>query len=165
MRLKTSLILVALTLFAVASTASATIALADKAQGGCHLGAWDASLITDDNTRQLTLTLKLEGAKITGNFESSHLGNGAINNGSWVNNKLTITLETNHAPVTLTGALQNGKLAGEWDAGHMQENGRRRRNSLAPCSSLFALFRREGSLRALWASAVRTRLDPPADEL
>jgi len=22
--------------------------------------------------------------------------------------------------VTLTGALQNGKLAGEWDAGHMQ---------------------------------------------
>jgi hypothetical protein len=48
------------------------------------------------------------------------LGSGAINNGSWVNNKLTITVETSHAPLTLTGALQNGKLAGEWDAGHMQ---------------------------------------------
>jgi hypothetical protein len=120
MRLKTSLISVALTLFAVASTASATMPWQPKPKADAISGAWDASFITDDNTRQLTLTLKLEGTKITGNFESSHLGNGAINNGSWVNNKLTITLETNHAPVTLTGALQNGKLAGEWDAGHMQ---------------------------------------------
>jgi hypothetical protein len=120
MRLKTSLILVTLTLFAVTSTASATMSLQTKPNADAISGAWDASLITDDNTRQLTLTLKLEGTKITGNFESSHLGNGAINNGSWVNNKLTITLETNHALVTLTGALQNGKLAGEWDAGHMQ---------------------------------------------
>jgi hypothetical protein len=37
-----------------------------------------------------------------------------------VNNKLTISVETSHAPLTLTGALQNGKLVGEWDAGHMQ---------------------------------------------
>ncbi|MGH9936319.1 MAG: hypothetical protein ACREAM_08735 [Blastocatellia bacterium] len=83
-------------------------------------GAWDAVLITDDNTRQLTLTLKLEGAKVTGSFESSHLGSGAINNGSWANDRLTITMETNHAPLTLTGALQKSKLAGEWDVGHMQ---------------------------------------------
>jgi hypothetical protein len=37
-----------------------------------------------------------------------------------VNNKLTITVENGHAPLTLTGALQNGKVVGEWDAGHMQ---------------------------------------------
>jgi len=120
MRLRTSVILVALTLFAVASKASATMPWQSKPKADAISGSWDASLITDDSARQLTLTLKLEGTKIAGNFESSHLGNGAINNGSWVNNKLTITLETNHAPVTLTGALQNGKLAGEWDAGHMQ---------------------------------------------
>jgi hypothetical protein len=29
-------------------------------------------------------------------------------------------METSHAPLTLTGALQNGKLVGELDAGHMQ---------------------------------------------
>ena len=120
MRLRTSVILVALTLFAVDSTASATMPWQPKPKADALSGVWDAALVTDDNTRQLTLTLKLEGNKVTGSFESSHLGSGAINNGSWVNNKLTITLETNHAPVTLTGVLQKGKLAGEWDAGHMQ---------------------------------------------
>mgnify|MGYP001294620168 CR=1 FL=1 len=125
MRLRTSVILVALTLFAVASQPSATMPWQPKPKqpkpkADAISGAWAASLITDDNTRQLTLTFKLEGNKVTGSFESSHLGSGAIDNGSWVNNKLTITLETNHAPVTLTGTLQNGGLAGEWDAGHMQ---------------------------------------------
>jgi hypothetical protein len=125
MRLRTSVILVALTLFAVALTASATMPWQNtpkqhKSKADAISGAWDAALITDDNTRQMTLTLKLEGNKVTGSFESSHLGSGAINNGSWVNNKLTMTVETSHAPLTLTGALQNGKLVGEWDAGHMQ---------------------------------------------
>ena len=69
---------------------------------------------------QLTLTLKLEGNKVTGSYESSHLGSGAISNGSWTDNKLTITVETSHGPLALTGALQNGKLVGEWDAGHVQ---------------------------------------------
>jgi len=35
---------------------------------------------------QLTLTLKLEGNKVTGSYESSHLGSGAISNGSWTVN-------------------------------------------------------------------------------
>jgi hypothetical protein len=125
MRLRTSVILVALTLFAVASSVSATMPWQHKPEqhkpkADTISGAWDAELITDDNTRRLTLTLKLEGNKVTGSFESSHLGSGAITNGSWANNKLTITMETSHAPVTLTGTLQNGKLAGDWDAGHMK---------------------------------------------
>jgi hypothetical protein len=89
-------------------------------KGDAISGAWDAALFTDDVTRQMTLTLKLEGNKVTGSFESSHLGSGAIKDGSWVNDKLTISMETSHAPLTLTGALKNGKLVGEWDAGHMQ---------------------------------------------
>jgi len=125
MRLRTSVILVALTLFAVAPTASATMPWQPKPKqpkpkADAISGAWDAVLTTDDKPVQLTLTLKLEGNKVTGSSESSHLGSGAIDNGSWVNNKLTITVETSHAPLTLTGVLQNGKLAGEWDAGHMQ---------------------------------------------
>jgi hypothetical protein len=120
MRLRTSVILAALTLFAVASTASATMPWQPKPKADVISGEWDAVLITQDRNVQLTLALKREGDKVTGSFESSHLGSGAIKNGSWVNNKLTITMETNHATLTLTGALQNGKLAGEWDAGHMQ---------------------------------------------
>jgi hypothetical protein len=45
-------------------------------------GDWDAALTTDDITRQMTLTLKLEGNKVTDSFESSHLGSGAIKDGS-----------------------------------------------------------------------------------
>jgi len=113
--------MVVLTLFAVASTASAAMPWQPKQpKEDAISGAWDAALITDDNTVQLTLTLKLEGNKVTGSSESSHLGSGAISNGSWTNNKLTITVETIHGPLALTGALQNGKLVGEWDAGHMQ---------------------------------------------
>ena len=120
MRLRTSVIMVALTLFAAASTATAMILWQPKPKADAISGAWDVVLTTDDKPVQLTLTLKLEDNKVTGSFESSHLGSGAINNGSWTNNKLTISMETSHAPLTLTGALQNGKLAGEWDAGHMR---------------------------------------------
>jgi len=120
MRLRTSVISVTLTIFAVAATASATMFWQPKPKADAISGAWDAVLTTDDNTVQLTLTLKLEGNKVTGSFESSHLGSGAINNGSWAKDKLTIAMETSHASLTLTGELQNGKLTGEWDAGHMQ---------------------------------------------
>jgi hypothetical protein len=125
MRLRTSVIMVVLTLFVVASSASATMPWqhkpkTPKPKADAISGSWDAVLTTDDNTVQLTLTLKLEGDKVTGSSESSHLGSGEINNGSWVNNKLTITLGSSHGPLTLTGTLQNGKLSGEWDAGHMQ---------------------------------------------
>ena len=123
MRLRTSMIFVALTLFAVVSTASATMPWQPKPKqpkpkADAISGAWDAVLTTDDNTVQLTLTLKLEGNKVTGGSESSHLGSGAINNGSWANNKLKITVETSHGPLTMTGALQDDKLVGEWDGGH-----------------------------------------------
>jgi hypothetical protein len=120
MRLRTTLILVALALFAGASSATPTMPWQHKPKADAISGEWDAGLITDDKTVQLTLKLKLEDAKVTGSFESAHLGSGAIANGSWYSNKLTITVETSHGPLTLTGALQNGKLAGEWDARHMR---------------------------------------------
>jgi hypothetical protein len=114
------MILVMLALFAVASLAASAMPWQHKPKADAITGEWKAVLITEDNTRQLTLKLKLEGNKVTGSFESSHLGSGAIQNGSWANHKLTLSVETSHAPLELTGTLQNGKLAGEWDAGHMQ---------------------------------------------
>src|SRR4030095_2140317 len=98
MRLRTSVIMVVLTLFVVASPASATMLWQHKPQqsnpkADAISGAWDAVLTTDDNTVQLTLTLKLEGSKVTGSFESSHLGSGAINNGSRADKKITTQKE------------------------------------------------------------------------
>src|SRR5262245_61817171 len=84
MRLRTSVILIALTLFTVASTASAMMSWQPKQpkpKADAISGAWDAALITDDDTVQLTLKLKLEGAKVMGSSESSHLGSSAISNG------------------------------------------------------------------------------------
>lgn len=121
--MRTSVILVALALLASVSSASSTTPGQHKPPGehkaDAISGEWDAVLTVPDRTVQITLKLKLEGDKVTGVSESSHLGNGKIN-GSWANNKLEITVETNHAPLALTGALQKGTLAGEWDIGHMQ---------------------------------------------
>jgi hypothetical protein len=126
MRVRTSMILVILlTLFAIATPASPIrpgqhSPKQHKPKADVISGEWNVVLTTEENNRQLTLKLKLAGNNVTGSFESSHLGNGAIQNGSWANNVLKISLETTHAPLALTGRLQNGKLAGEWDAGHMQ---------------------------------------------
>ena len=125
MRLRTSVILAVLALFAVASSAAPTMfwqhnPKQHSPKADAISGEWDAVITTQEKPLQLTLKLKLEGNKVTGEFESAHLGNGTINNGSWANNKLKFSVETSHAPLALTGTLQNGSLAGEWNAGQMQ---------------------------------------------
>src|SRR5262245_51634103 len=122
MQFRTSVILIALAILAIASSATPTTVgqHQHKQHNDAISGEWEATLITPDKNLQLALTLKLEGSKVTGSFESSHLGNGTITDGSWANNKLKTTLETSHSPLTLTGTLQNGKLTGEWDAVQMQ---------------------------------------------
>jgi len=84
-------------------------------------GDWNASLTSEASQTgfALTLKLKLEGTKVTGSYESDHVGSGKISKGSWAANKLNITLETNHGLITLTGELKQGKLAGKFDAGPM----------------------------------------------
>jgi hypothetical protein len=120
MRFRTSLILVMFTLLTVAALASPISRGQHKSKADVISGEWDVVLTTEDDNRQLTLKLKLAGNNVTGSFESSHLGNGAIQKGSWENNVLKISMETSHAPLELTGTLKNSKLIGEWDAGHMQ---------------------------------------------
>src|SRR5262245_42432276 len=123
MRLRASLISVVIALLAVVSSASTTAPWQAKPKPNADVisGEWDAVITSQDNTAQITLKLKLEGDKVTGASESSHLGDGAISDGSWANNKLKITVESRHGPLALTGALLHGKLAGEWDMGQMQE--------------------------------------------
>lgn len=84
-------------------------------------GNWNTSLVAAGNsTFTLTMKLKLEKDKVTGSYESTHVGSGKISKGTWAANKLNLTLETNHGPITLAGELKQGKLAGKFNSGPMQ---------------------------------------------
>ena len=82
-------------------------------------GDWNLVLNNQGNTVDLKLKLKLDGESVSGNFESSTpLGNGAVS-GVWREGKFQAKMETSHATLTLTATMKNGKLAGDWDSGHM----------------------------------------------
>ena len=61
-----------------------------------------------------TLTLKVEGEKVTGG-SSSQLGESTITNGSWKDGKLIFVLESPNATVGMSATLVEGKLVGEFD--------------------------------------------------
>ncbi len=84
-------------------------------------GEWRGSFETQDGATTFTVTLKLKlnGDKVTGTGNSDRAGAGTIT-GSWASNELNIAIETDHGTLALTGALKDGTLFGEWDAGHAQ---------------------------------------------
>lgn len=122
MRFKTLMIIVALIVVSFsASPAEAWQKNKSKPKPDLISGNWNTSLVAAGNsTFKLTMKLKLEGDKLTGNYESDHVGSGKISKGVWAANKLSLTLETNHGPITLTGELKQGKLAGKFNSGPMQ---------------------------------------------
>ncbi|MCU1266049.1 MAG: hypothetical protein JWM21_2367 [Acidobacteria bacterium] len=77
-------------------------------------GEWVASLQTQGTGVPVTFKFKLDGENVTGASESEHLGSGALNDGSWKAGKLSFTMTGKFGVVALTGALHDGKLAGEW---------------------------------------------------
>ncbi len=82
-------------------------------------GDWEASLIANDTNAGLTIKLNLEGSKINGTFESEHLGNGTIENGSWADNKISFSIKSTPATINFNGILKDGKLTGDFSAGKM----------------------------------------------
>ncbi len=80
-------------------------------------GEWEATLNVHDDSVAVTLKLKRDGNKVTGTFESDHLGRGALSNGSFATNRITFTLPSPHGPIEVSGQLSAGKLAGEFHAG------------------------------------------------
>ncbi|MBS1789446.1 MAG: hypothetical protein JST85_17100 [Acidobacteria bacterium] len=84
-------------------------------------GDWNTSLVSaSSGTFTLLLKLKQEAGKVTGSYESNHIGSGKISNGTWAANKLNVTLESSHGPITLEGQLKQGKLMGKFNSGPMQ---------------------------------------------
>ena len=78
-------------------------------------GDWDALFKVGERTSPATFKFTLDGDKVTGTAESAHTGPGTIRDGSWVDGKLTFTLDfKTHESIAITGKLQETKLVGEF---------------------------------------------------
>ena len=78
-------------------------------------GDWDVTFKVGERTSPATFNLKLDGNKVTGTAESAHTGPGTIREGSWVDGKLSFTLDfKTHESIAITGKAQDGKLLGEF---------------------------------------------------
>jgi hypothetical protein len=74
-------------------------------------GEWDAVADASGQAFPFTLSLKLEGDKVSGTSDSQ-LGHFNIVSGSWKEGKLSIMLDGN---VALIAAMIEGKLSGDYD--------------------------------------------------
>lgn len=78
-------------------------------------GEWDVAFFIRESKTPATFTLKLEGTKITGTAYSEHTGAGTVRDGKWADGKLSFTLDfKKHESIALTGAVKEGKLAGQF---------------------------------------------------
>ena len=83
-------------------------------------GQWDAVADANGQPFPFLLTLKVEGENVSGN-SSSQLGDASIKSGSWKDGKLSIQLEGANGTISLSAAVVEGKLSGEFDyAGQLQ---------------------------------------------
>jgi hypothetical protein len=83
-------------------------------------GEWDAVADASGQAFPFTLTLKLEGDKVTGS-SSSQLGTSNVSSGSWKDGKLTVILDGGQGQVGLIATIVEGKLSGDYDyAGQLQ---------------------------------------------
>jgi hypothetical protein len=118
MRLRTFAVLVVVALLAVASSARLAVALQHqplKDKSDPISGEWDATFELQGTTVPVKFKFKLDGHKVTGTAESAHTGPGTLSKGSWVDNKLTFTLDfTTHESIALNGSFKDGKLVGEF---------------------------------------------------
>lgn len=82
-------------------------------------GAWACEADAGGMTIPFTLTLKLEGEKVTGSSTSDQ-GTATLSNGKWDGNKLSFSLDTPQGSITMTGKIDGSQLAGDFDfAGQM----------------------------------------------
>lgn len=78
-------------------------------------GDWEVSFKVGERTSPATFKLKLDGDKVTGTAESAHTGPGTIRDGSWIDGKLSFTLDfKTHESIAITGKVQDNKLVGEF---------------------------------------------------
>jgi hypothetical protein len=79
-------------------------------------GVWDAAADAQGQAFPFTLTLKVEGEKVTGS-SNSQLGDSTISSGVWKDGKLALVIDGTGGQVALIGTLVDGKLVGDYDYG------------------------------------------------
>jgi hypothetical protein len=81
-------------------------------------GEWIVHFTVENQTVPGKMSLHLEGDKLTGSIETAHTGPGTVQDGKWIDRKLTATLIfEKHESIALTGGFQgdnNQKLEGEF---------------------------------------------------
>jgi hypothetical protein len=83
-------------------------------------GEWQASFEAQGSKAPIAFKFKLDGGKVSGTSESSHLGSGTLSNGSWADGILTFIMTGPHGSISVKGTLKDGKLSGEFDAGQFK---------------------------------------------
>jgi hypothetical protein len=80
-------------------------------------GSWEGTVQLPDGSMPLSMTLKLDGAKVTGEVGSVQ-GAAPITEGAWADGKLTIAFTyVDGAGVQMTGAVTDGALSGSLNYG------------------------------------------------
>jgi hypothetical protein len=80
-------------------------------------GTWEGTVQLPDGSMPLSMTLKLDGAKVTGEVGSVQ-GAAPITEGAWADGKLTIAFTyVDGAGVQMTGAVTDGALSGSLNYG------------------------------------------------
>ncbi len=74
-------------------------------------GEWEAMADAQGQPFPFTLSLKLDGEKVTGS-SNSQLGAGTVTTGTWKDGKLAVMLDGN---IGLVATMIDGKLSGEYD--------------------------------------------------
>jgi hypothetical protein len=77
-------------------------------------GEWEAVADAGGQAVPFTLSLKLDGDKVTGS-SASQLGNSTISSGTWKDGKLALMLETGNGQIAMVATMVEGKLSGDFD--------------------------------------------------
>lgn len=83
-------------------------------------GEWEAVADANGQPFPFSLTLKIDGEKVTGG-SSSQLGDSVISSGTWKDGRLNFVMEGQNGAITMVATVIEGKLSGEFDyAGQLQ---------------------------------------------
>lgn len=77
-------------------------------------GVWDATADANGQAFPFTLTLKVDGEKVTGT-SSSQLGESTVTSGTWKDGKLLFILESANGQIAMVATIVDGKLVGDFD--------------------------------------------------
>ena len=82
-------------------------------------GQWDATADANGQPFPFSLTLKVDGEKVSGS-STSELGTSPITTGTWKDGKLVFVLESSNGQIGMVATIVDGKLVGDFDlAGQM----------------------------------------------